>query len=86
MHASLFNENNFVKYKVAVAGAQEIDKAADIADQRTKFMLPSLTYSQNKNGARQKENIFCRIFANLKSLILIASFFAAVVRTQRKAP
>jgi hypothetical protein len=59
---------------------------ADTADQRTKFILSSLTYSQNKNGAWQKENIFCRIFANLKSLIFITSFFATVVRTQRKAP
>jgi hypothetical protein len=48
-------------------------------------MLSSLTYSQNENGAWQKENIFCRIFANPKSLIFMVSFFAAVVCTQRKA-
>jgi hypothetical protein len=54
---------------------------AGIADQRTKFILFRLTYSQNKNGAWQKENIFCRIFANLKSLIFIVSFFATVMCT-----
>jgi hypothetical protein len=39
-------------------------------------MLDSLTYSQIENGAQQKQNIFCLIFAKHKSLIFIASFFA----------
>jgi len=39
---------------------------ADVDDRRTKFVVSSITYSQNKNGAWQKENIFCRIFANHK--------------------
>jgi len=33
---------------------------------RTKIMLDSLTYSQIKNGAQQKQNIFCLIFAKRK--------------------
>jgi hypothetical protein len=40
-------------------------------------MLDRLTYSQNKNGAQQKQNIFCLIFAKHKLLICMASFFAS---------
>jgi hypothetical protein len=39
-------------------------------------MLDSFTYSQIANGAQQKRNIFCLIFAKRKSLIFISSFFA----------
>jgi hypothetical protein len=51
---------------------------------RAKIVLNSLTYSQNKNGAQQKQNIFCLIFAKRKSLILIGSFFAPDSGKRRK--
>jgi hypothetical protein len=43
-----------------------------------------LTYSQNWNGAQQKQNIFCLIFAKYKSLIFIDSFFSPGLGMRRK--
>jgi len=49
------------------------------------LLFKTLLIHKNENGAKQKENIFCRIFANLKSLIFMSSFFAPLVSTQREA-
>jgi hypothetical protein len=48
-------------------------------------MLGSLTYSQNKNGAQQKQNIFRLIFKKCKPLIYMAYFFAPISGMRRRA-
>jgi hypothetical protein len=50
-----------------------------------KITVRKLTYSQKPYRAPQKENIFCGVYANLKCLILIGSFFGSVRCSARKA-
>jgi hypothetical protein len=79
-----WRRRNFVKLEALGHGVKDCYGDKSFAFQRTKTMLNSLTYSQNKNGAQQKQNIFCLISEKPKSLIYIGSFFAPSLSKRRK--
>jgi hypothetical protein len=46
--------------------SEKCARASDLVDERTKITVRKPTYSQKRLRAAQKENIFCRVYANLK--------------------